>query len=91
MLPVFPILAILTAIVLQNLFSPRLNRLAVIGFLAVVGIVTLIYQVGSLVKYQPLPAILGLESKAGYLRRNLYDYGQWRTSQIPCPAIRAYS
>jgi len=75
MLPVFPILAILTAIVLKNLFSPRLNRLVIIGLLAGLGIVTLIYQVGSLVKYQPLPTILGLESKTEYLRRNLYDYG----------------
>jgi 4-amino-4-deoxy-L-arabinose transferase-like glycosyltransferase len=75
MLPVFPILAILTAIVLQNLFSPRLNRLAVIGLLAGVGIVSLFYQVVTFVQYKPLPVILGLESKAEYLRRNLYDYG----------------
>lgn len=74
LLPIFPPLAILTASVLLEISRFRWGRILMMGLVGGTLVTTLAYQGLYLVQKRPIPVVFGSESKANFLRRNVFDY-----------------
>lgn len=74
LLPVFPFFALLTASVILSIDHFRWGRVLMLGLIGGMVATTLVYQGLYFVQKQPLGVVLGIESKAEYLRRYVYDY-----------------
>jgi hypothetical protein len=95
LLPLYPVLALLTAAVLDTWISrvgaARWRLLAVTGIVAGLVAVTFAYQLVFLTSIRPLPVVLGAESKSQFLERSVYDYPALRfiSANLP-PQARVF-
>jgi 4-amino-4-deoxy-L-arabinose transferase-like glycosyltransferase len=77
LLPIFPGLSILTALVLPQIIErsfPKFHRGVLFSLLIVPMFVTLFYQVALFKSNQPFKVILGTESKDAFLSRAVNDF-----------------
>jgi len=72
LLPIFPILAVLTAYSLDSINFNSLKRIVIILLVGGTILVSLLFQGVEFVKIKPFRTILGLESKNQFIERNLY-------------------
>jgi len=75
LLPVFPILAVLTMAVIDSIPKKISRRVIVGGLVGGTILVTIIYQFTYIAEKTPLKVILGLETKNDFLSRNVYNFG----------------
>lgn len=85
LLPVFPVLSLLTNNVLISLMTRpalrRWGRVLAMGLMGGMVVATLLYSILFFVDVQPVGAILGVESKDAFLRRTVGDYAALRFVQ----------
>lgn len=78
LIPIYPLLSVLTASVLLWLgaFLPQksLNRILVNGLVGGLVVLTIAYQVLSIVDNSPYSVVLGKESKQSFLTRVVFDF-----------------
>jgi len=90
MLPVIPMLSILSASVIVSLFDVnkfrRLLRVLIPGLMGGLIVITLFYSMMFFVTYRPLGVVLGLESKDSFLINHLSDYGAIKFAKTELPA-----
>jgi hypothetical protein len=81
LLPLYPILALLASVTLRRIDSRWQGpgwRIVIPGILLGSVVATVMYQFSYAASVRPWPVLLGLESKASFLERNLYDYSALR-------------
>ena len=90
MLPVIPLLSILSASVIISLFEVknfrRSLRVLIPGLIGGLIVVTLFYSIMFFITYRPLGVILGIESKDSFLVKHLGDYGAIKFANTKLPA-----
>jgi hypothetical protein len=78
LLPAFPVLCLLSSHVFGELTAagvlPRWKRVLRLGLVGGLVTTTMFYAILFLLQLRPLPAVLGLESKSSFLRRELSSY-----------------
>jgi hypothetical protein len=71
LLPIFPSLSIITAVVLMSLGSPRIQRILLAGLVGGTIVATVVYQGIYISTAKPFGVILGIESKEDFLSRGV--------------------
>ncbi len=71
LLPIFPLLSIITAVVLASLGSTRTQRILLAGLVGGAIVSTVVYQGIYISTVQPFGVIVGIESKGDFLSREV--------------------
>lgn len=71
LLPIFPLLSIITAVVLGEIGSPHIQRVLLAGLVGGMIVATVIYQGIYISTVKPFGVILGKESKEDFLSRSV--------------------
>jgi 4-amino-4-deoxy-L-arabinose transferase-like glycosyltransferase len=90
LLPAFPLLSLLTAYTIFTSNNDVLKK----GWRWMLGIVltggmvatSLVYAAITMMTYRPLPVVIGQESEASFLRRNIQDFGALEYAQEYLPS-----
>jgi 4-amino-4-deoxy-L-arabinose transferase-like glycosyltransferase len=89
LLPIFPILSIITASVLieigNRLKNDKISRILRAGLLVGVVSATLIYSILYFINVNPLPVVLGNEAKEDFLKRRVAGYSAKKYIQENLP------
>jgi hypothetical protein len=74
LLPIFPILSILTAWVMLSIKAVSVRRITIATAITSLLVVTILYQVSYLIKTEPQSMIIGSQPKIEFLSKNVYNY-----------------